>query len=71
MPPQLFWTSAAVPSAQEGAAAMVDTTADGQFHRYSFEVGKNDRWGGAITGFRLDPAVISGVKIEIRSIELQ
>jgi len=68
---QLFWISASVPGATEGAAATVETTADGQFHRYTFEVGKNDRWGGCLTGFRLDPAVASGVKIEIKSIELQ
>ncbi|MEI6499867.1 MAG: LamG-like jellyroll fold domain-containing protein [Armatimonadota bacterium] len=68
---QLFWTSASVPGAQEAASATVETTADGQFHRYTFEVGKNDRWGGCLTGFRLDPAVASGVKIEIKSIELQ
>lgn len=68
---QLFWTTTATPGAQESASVQVKALADGQFHRYTFEVGKNEYWGGCVTGFRFDPTSLSGVTVEIRSIEVQ
>lgn len=68
---QLFWTTTGDPGATEANSLHVATTADGQFHRYVFEVGKQEAWGGCLTGLRLDPAVAAGVKVEIRSVSLQ
>jgi hypothetical protein len=45
--------------------------AHGQFHRYAFEVAKNEHWSGCVTGLRFDPAVRAGVVVEIRSIRAE
>jgi hypothetical protein len=68
---QLFWSTSAIPRTSEGASVKAPTVGDGQFHAYTFEVGKNDYWGGCLTHLRLDPAVAEGVTVEIRSIRLE
>ncbi len=68
---QLFWSTATMPQTSEAASVSVGTRGDGQFHAYEFAVGRNDHWGGCVTGLRLDPAVAAGVAIEIRSIRME
>ncbi len=68
---QLFWSTVAVPNANEPASISLQTVADGQFHRYVFEVGRNEYWGGCVKGLRFDPASAEGVTIEIRGIEVK
>jgi len=68
---QLFWTTASWPRTEEQASAHVTTVADGQFHRYAFEVGASEYWGGCLTGMRLDPTALQGVTVEVRSIRLE
>jgi hypothetical protein len=68
---QLFWTTASTPGASETASMHAAAVADGKFHRYAFEVGKSDLWGGCVTGLRFDPAAASGVTVEIASIALE
>jgi len=68
---QLFWTTASEPGATEAASLHASTTADGQFHRYTFDVAKNEHWGGCVTSLRLDPAAAAEVTVEISSIELE
>ena len=67
---QLFWSTPSQ-GASEAASLHVSAVADGQFHRYVFEVGRNEYWGGCITSLRFDPSDKAGVKIEIAGIELQ
>jgi hypothetical protein len=68
---QLFWSTISTPGANEAASLHAKTIADGQFHRYVFEVGKNEYWGGCVTGMRLDPADRTGITVEIASISLE
>ena len=68
---QLFWTTASAPGTSEAASTKVATVADGQFQPYTFEVGKNEYWGGCLTGMRLDPSAAEGVTVEIKSIRLE
>jgi hypothetical protein len=68
---QLFWSTASRPDMSESASLHLPTAADGQFHRYAFEVAKNEHWGGCVTGLRVDPAVKAGVLVEIRAIRLE
>jgi len=68
---QLFWTTAAEPGTSEAASAHVQTTADGEFHRYAFDVGGKEHWGGCVTSLRFDPTNAAGVNIEVRRIELE
>jgi hypothetical protein len=68
---QLFWTTASDPRTSEAASAHVQTTADGEFRRYVFDVGANDYWGGCVTSLRFDPTNAAGVDIEMRSIGLE
>jgi hypothetical protein len=68
---QLFWSTVSHPDMTEDGSISLPTTADGQFHRYTFEVAKNEHWGGCVTGLRFDPAAKAGVVIEIRSITLE
>ena len=68
---QLFWTTASEPRTSERASAHVTTTADGQFHRYAFDVGGSEYWGGCVTSLRFDPTNAAGVTIEVRRIELE
>ncbi|MCX7597633.1 MAG: glycoside hydrolase family 99-like domain-containing protein, partial [Armatimonadetes bacterium] len=68
---QLFWSTKSYPQMTEPASALVPTVADGQFHRYVFEVGRNEYWGGCVTRLRLDPTSEAGVTIEIASIALE
>ncbi len=68
---QLFWSTASEPFMTEVASLTLPAAADGQFHRYVFEVGKNGHWSGCVTGLRFDPATQTGVVVEIRSIRLE
>jgi len=67
---QLFWTSPTM-STNEPASVHATTRADGEFHQFIFEVGKNEYWGGCLTGLRFDPCGEEGVRIEIRRIALE
>jgi hypothetical protein len=67
---QLFWATTAA-GVSEATSASVPTVADGQWHAYTFELGKNPNWGGCVTSFRLDPGSEPGVTVEIRSIRLE
>jgi len=67
---QLFWSTTSRPDMSESASLHLATAADGQFHRYAFEVATNEHWGGCVTGLRFDPAVKAGVVVEIRAIRL-
>jgi hypothetical protein len=68
---QLFWSTVSEPQTSETASISLSTVADGQFHRYAFDVARNDHWGGCVTSLRLDPATQTGVVVEIRSIRLE
>ncbi|MBC7287280.1 MAG: glycoside hydrolase family 99-like domain-containing protein, partial [Armatimonadetes bacterium] len=68
---QVFWTTKTYPRQSESASARVPTVADGQFHRYIFEVGGSEYWGGCLTGLRFDPVDKAGVTVEIASIALE
>ncbi|MEN6403000.1 MAG: LamG-like jellyroll fold domain-containing protein [Armatimonadia bacterium] len=68
---QLFWTNTAEPRANERASIRLQTVADGQFHKLVYEVGKNETWGGCVTGFRFDPTDVEGAVVEIKSITLE
>lgn len=68
---QLFFTTSSSPRTTEPASVHTTTVADGEFHPCVFEVGKNEYWGGCVTGMRLDPTALEGVSIEIRSIRLE
>lgn len=67
---QLFWATTAS-GVSEATSLSVPTVADGQWHTYTFEVGKSPNWGGCVTSFRFDPVAESGVTVEIRSIWLE
>jgi len=67
---QLFWCTSST-GTSEASSARLTTVADGQFHRYTFAVGKNEYWGGCVTSLRLDPTALEGVTVEIRSIGLE
>ncbi len=68
---QLFWSTVSHPDMTEDGSLTLPTTADGQFHRYAFDVAKNAHWSGCVTGLRFDPAAKAGVVIEVRSIGLE
>jgi hypothetical protein len=68
---QVFWTTTAVPSANERSSMHAQVPADGQFHRVVFEVGRDETWGGCVTGLRFDPTDQPGVVVEIKSISLE
>jgi len=68
---QLFWSTVSHPDMTEEGSVTLPTVADGQFHRYAFDVAKNPHWSGCVTGVRLDPTAKTGVVIEIRSIALE
>jgi hypothetical protein len=44
--------------------------ADGQWHEYRLELGRNPRWRGMITRLRLDPCNRAGILVEVDSIRL-
>jgi len=67
---QLFWSTPLAPTSEE-ASLHAKTIADGEFHRYAFDVGGSEYWGGCVTSLRFDPAAAAGVAIEIRAVELQ
>lgn len=67
---QVFWASSTFPTS-ERTSVLTKTVADGQFHRYVFEMGRNDTWGGCITGLRFDPTDVEGAVVEIRSMTLE
>lgn len=68
---QIFWATKSYPRMSEAASLHVPTVADGEFHKYVFEVGRNEYWGGCVTGLRLDPTSEAGVTVEIASIALE
>lgn len=68
---QVFWTSVALPHTSEGQSSRCTTLGDGQFHRYVFEVGQNESWGGCVTSLRFDPTDLEGALVEIKSIGLE
>jgi hypothetical protein len=68
---QLFFTTISTPGASESASVHAKTVADGKYHRYVFEVGKNEYWGGCVTSLRFDPVSKTGATIEIASIALE
>ena len=68
---QVFWSTVSQPSTSETSSLTLPTAGDDQFHRYVFEVAKNESWSGCVTSLRLDPTAESGVVVEIRSIRLE
>ncbi|MGO8747919.1 MAG: LamG-like jellyroll fold domain-containing protein [Thermoguttaceae bacterium] len=68
---QLFWSTVSHPDMTEDGSLTLPTAADGQFHRYAFDVAKNGHWGGCVTALRFDPTAKTGVVVEIRSIALE
>ncbi|HUT90145.1 MAG TPA: hypothetical protein VMY37_11655 [Thermoguttaceae bacterium] len=53
---QLFWTTAASPGFAEDKAVPFAIQADGQFHEYRLEPGRDPMWAGqTITALRIDP----------------
>ena len=68
---QLFWRTSAAPAESEEASIRMETTGDGQFHDYKFAVSENGEWKDTITGLRVDPCSVSGVKVSIDSVKLQ
>jgi len=68
---QLFWTTASDPRTSEASSSHVQTTGDGQFHQYVFDVGTSSYWGGCVTSLRFDPTNASGVMVEVRGIRLE
>ncbi|MCX6895303.1 MAG: hypothetical protein NTZ16_07370 [Verrucomicrobia bacterium] len=68
---QLFWRTSAAPAESEEASIRIETAADGQFHDYKFAVSENSEWKDTITGLRVDPCGVSGVKVSIDSVKLQ
>lgn len=58
---QLFWVTETSPHFEEQKSLRFVLQADGQFHEYRLEVGKNPAWSeGVITALRLDPADHAG-----------
>ena len=68
---QLFWMTAAQPSANEGNSVHAKTVADGQFHPVIFDLSQHEGWGGCVTGLRLDPTSVANSVVEIRSIRFE
>jgi hypothetical protein len=68
---QVFWFTSSLPATSEAASAHAQVPADGQFHRVVFDVGRNETWGGCLTGFRFDPTGVEDATIEIRAIRLE
>jgi hypothetical protein len=68
---QVFWTTTSMPGVSEPASAHAQVPADGRFHRVVFDFGKNELWGGCLTGMRFDPAGADGVSIEVQAIRLE
>jgi len=68
---QLFWRTSAAPAESEEASIRMETVGDGQFHDYKFAVSENGEWKDTVTGLRVDPCGVSGVKVSIDSVKLQ
>jgi len=68
---QLFFMTSGATNYTEPASSVAQTKADGEFHEYSFNVGRNENWGGCLTGMRFDPSSAEGALLEIRSIRLE
>ena len=68
---QLFWGTTSVVGATEASSLHAAIVADGQFHKYTFEVAKNEYWGGCVTSLRFDPGDKAGVTVEIAAVELE
>jgi hypothetical protein len=68
---QVFWADSSAPAMSEAASAHAPVPADGRFHQVLFDLAANERWGGCLTGIRLDPAATEGVLVEIRAIRLE
>lgn len=65
---QLFWSAGGRPS--ELTSMTLPLRADGEFHRYSFDLASSATWRGRVAMLRFDPCSNSGVEVEIRSIRL-
>ena len=68
---QLFFMTSGATNYTEPASSVAQTKADGEFHEYSFNVGRNENWGGCLTGMRFDSSSAEGALLEIRSIRLE
>jgi hypothetical protein len=66
---QLFW-SAAGRSMTEEASARLPLIADGQMHRYVFDLRAHARWHGTVTQLRLDPGDAAGLDVRVADIHL-
>lgn len=68
---QVFWSTPAKPHMSGTASVSSNVPADGQFHTVVLEVGKNEHWGGCLTGLRFDPTSTENTSIEIRALRLE
>jgi hypothetical protein len=68
---QLFWGTVTTPRMGEATSSAANVIADGQWHRYVFEVAKNPTWSGCVTSLRFDPTQDKGVAVEIKSIRVE
>lgn len=68
---QLFWRTSVAPDESEEASVRVETAGDGQFHDYKFAVNENENWKDLVTGLRIDPCSVPGVRVAIDSVKLQ
>lgn len=57
---QLFFTTADMKNFAGDTRLDFKVTADGEFHSYVLDMGKNAKWQGEITRLRLDPTVSAG-----------
>ncbi|MGC8668135.1 MAG: glycoside hydrolase family 99-like domain-containing protein [Chthonomonadales bacterium] len=67
---QLFWTTRTTPES-EANSVRFPVFGDGTWHDYQVPLSQNRRWRTVITRLRLDPCNRSGVRVEVRSIELE
>jgi hypothetical protein len=66
---QLFWSTTAQ-GITEASAVSVPLVADGEFHDYLLPVAEKPRWRGRVTGFRLDPGSLSGLKMTVERVAM-
>jgi uncharacterized repeat protein (TIGR01451 family) len=66
---QLFWRTSRL-AESEATSTRFEVQADGQWHEYRLELGRNPRWRGMITRLRLDPCNRAGILVEVDSIRL-
>jgi hypothetical protein len=66
---QLFWAGAGR-QMSEAASIRLPFVADGQMHRYVFDLGHHPRWRGVIRELRLDPGDAPDLEARVKSIAL-